>query len=105
MDKTRGGLGLFFKALDELGVCTEFLEHHLYRDGTIEHFVAPEIDAAHAASSELALQKKITVFAKYARRLNQLHITHFIVPHLGLMIGQKTHAALPVTFFSGTAPQ
>ena len=55
MDKTRGGLGLLFKALHELGVCTEFLEHHLYRDRAVEHFVAPEIDAAHTASSEFAL--------------------------------------------------
>ena len=55
MDKTRGGLGLFFKALHELGVCTEVLEHHLYRDRAVEHFIAPEIDAAHTASSEFAL--------------------------------------------------
>ena len=105
MDEARGGLGLFLEALYKLGVASVLLEHHLDRHGSVEHFIAPEIDAAHAASSEFALQKKVTVFTKHARRLNQLHITHFIVPHLGLMIGQKTHAALPVTFFSGTVPQ
>ena len=105
MDEPRGRLRLLLEALHELGVRTVFLEHHLDRHRTVEHLIAAHIYTAHAALAELALKKEIAVLAENARRLNQLHIIHFIAPHLGFMIGQNTHAALPVTFASGTAPQ
>ena len=105
VDKTRCCLRFLLEALHKLCVCAVFLEHHLDGHRAIKHLIAAHIYTAHTALAKLALKKEITILAKNARRLNQLHIIHFIAPHLGFTIGQKTHAALPVTFASGTAPQ
>ncbi len=102
VNEARGGLRLLLKLLNKCRVCAEFLQHDLDGDRAIEHFVAPHIDAAHAARAKLALKEKVSVVAENARQLNEL-LAHRIILHP--LNGQKTNDASPRRFARGTAPQ
>ena len=102
MDEFGGSLGLFLELLDELRVRAVFLEHHLDGDRPVKHFVAPHVDAAHSAGTELTLKQKIAVFPEYPGSRYQL-FAHLIVLHP--LNGQKTKLPTPRRFSLGTGPQ
>ena len=103
VNQPRGGLGFLFEFLNETGITTVFLEHHLHCHGTIEHLVTPHVDATHSAATQLALKQKIVAVSENARRRNQEFFTHRMILHP--LNGQKTTLPTPRRLSPGTGPQ
>ena len=78
----RRGLRLALEALHERRVGSKFLEHHLDRHLAVEHLVAREVHAAHAAMPQLLLKQEVP---EIGRRLDHRFFSH-LVRHLILLL-------------------
>ena len=92
MIEARRRLRLALEALHERRVGTEFLQHDLDRHLAVEHLVARQIHAAHAAVAKLLFKQEVP---EIGRCLNHRFFSH-LVRHLILLLkGMSIIAEIP----------
>ena len=78
--EARRRLGLALEALHERRVVAEGLQHHLDGDLAVQHLVARQVDAAHAAVAQLPLQDEVSEIGRRGNHLFFVFFAHELAP-------------------------